>query len=52
LEKVNNQILMPAAVQHVIGELAGIWRMSAEDAKTQIESNQWAIWRFAGAKNQ
>jgi TatD DNase family protein len=48
--KVNDQILKPAAVQQAIGTLAEIWRISAEDAKLQIEHNQQAIWRFAGLK--
>ncbi len=48
--KLNDRILRPAAVQQAIVMLAEIWRISAEDAKLQIQNNQQVIWHSAGLK--
>jgi TatD DNase family protein len=50
--KVNDQVLRPTAVRQAIGMLAQIWRVPQEDAESQIEDNQRAIWRFAGVENR
>lgn len=45
--KINDRVLQPADVYQAIATLARIWRVSPDDARQQIESNQEEVWRFA-----